>query len=114
LPKEYRDELKHLHKEVASIVADEAEQRVPVQSGRLKGSIRPLGSQKQGRVAAGKKSVPYAGPIHFGWPRRNITPQPFLTDALDRRKNEVLDTWLDLQEQLIDKVWSGIPGQFRR
>ena len=53
-----------------------------------------------GKVRAGMKAVPYAGPIHFGWGRRNITPQPFLYQAIDRRHAEVLDTYLAHLERI--------------
>ena len=33
------------------------------------------------RVSVGRATVPYAGAIHWGWPARNISAQPFLTDA---------------------------------
>lgn len=104
-PKEYRRELATIHKKVVRPVAAEARTLVPRRSGRLAGSIRPLGSQTGGRVAAGGRAVPYAGPIHFGWPARNIRAQPFLTDALDRRHDEVLTIWVREQDRLIDKVW---------
>ncbi len=104
LPKEYRREQAKIHKKVVRPVAKEAKTLVPRRSGDLAGTIRALGSQAAGRVAAGKKSVPYAGPIHFGWPARNIKAQPFLTDALERRQNDVLKVWLVEQDRLIDKV----------
>ena len=44
-------------------------------------------------VRAGFARVPYAGPIHFGWRKRNIQPQPFLYEALDKRRNEVFDRY---------------------
>jgi hypothetical protein len=84
----------------ATIVADEAKSLVPVVSGRLRDSIRAAMVQSGGKVRAGVKAVPYAGPIHFGWGRRNITPQPFLYQAIDRRHAEVLDTYLAHLERI--------------
>lgn len=84
----------------ATIVADEAKSLVPVVSGRLRDSIRAAMVQSGGKVRAGVKAVPYAGPIHFGWGRRNITPQPFLYQAIDRRHGEVLDTYLAHLERI--------------
>ena len=51
---------------VAEQVADEAATRVPVRSGGLKASIRPLSTQSEGRVVMGRARVPYAGWIEFG------------------------------------------------
>lgn len=84
----------------ATIVADEAKTIVPVLTGRLRDTIRAALIESGGKVRAGIKSVPYAGPIHFGWGRRNITPQPFLYSAIDSRRDEVLDTYLAHLEHL--------------
>ncbi len=105
LPKEYRRELAAIHKKAVKPVVDTAKVIAPRRSGRLAGSIRALGSQTQGQVAVGKKSVPYAGVIHYGWAERNIAAQPFLEDALDRRQNAVLVIWVKNQNRLLDKVW---------
>lgn len=79
------------HKASAEIVAYEAQTRVPVLWGLLLETIRPGGTQRYGVVRAGKSAVPYAGPIHFGWPARNIAPNTFLYDAADARVDEVTD-----------------------
>ncbi len=105
LPKEYRRELATIHKKAVKPVVDTAKQIAPHRSGRLAGSIRALGSQTMGQVAVGKKTVPYAGVIHYGWPARNIAAQPFLEEALSRRQTQVLNIWLKNQDRLIDKVW---------
>lgn len=97
-------ELKAAHKEAAEVVAYEAQTIVPVKSGRLLESIRSAGTQSAGIVRAGKASVPYAGPIHFGWRRRNIEPNPFLYDAADARVDEVRDTYMAAVETVIDKI----------
>lgn len=85
-----KSELKTIHGDAASIVKQDALGRVPVKSGRLRESIRSSGTQKAGVVRAGFARVPYAGPIHFGWRKRNISPQPFLYDAKDARRDEVV------------------------
>jgi hypothetical protein len=94
-----------IHKRVVGPVADLAESRAPRRRGRLAGSVRALGSQKAGVVAAGRRAVPYAGPIHYGWPGHNITPQPFLTDALEAREGAVVDLYHEEIERFIDSVW---------
>jgi len=72
-------------------VAKEARTIVPVRSGRLQKSIK---SSATGRGAAVRSGLKYSGPIHFGWGRRNIHPQPFLYTAADRRVDEVVDQYL--------------------
>ena len=96
-------DLKAAHKDAAEVVEKRATQLVPRRSGRLAGSIRSTGQAATGVVRAGRAAVPYAGPIHFGWPRRNIAPQPFLYDALDDRRTEVIDVYADRLRKLIDR-----------
>jgi hypothetical protein len=99
--KSARGELKALNLEAATLVKRSADGLVPVRSGRLKASVRAAASQKTARVRAGFQRVPYAGPIHFGWPARRISPQPFLYDALDRRRAEVVRVYDDGLSKLI-------------
>lgn len=86
----------------SKIVVKEAQRIVPTRSGKLKQSIRNRKVVSGAKVIAGKKAVPYAGVIHFGWATRNIRPQPFLYDAADNRVNEVMDTYLDQ----VYKIWN--------
>jgi hypothetical protein len=83
-------DLTAVNRDAAGLVASRAMSRAPVRSGRLKKSIRAGASKSRGYVAAGRKLVPYAGPIHFGWHRRHIVPNPFIYEALDERHDEVV------------------------
>lgn len=87
------DDLKDLHRVAAEPVADEARTIVPVLDGGLRASIRQDRRAKGAAVLAGGARIPYAGVIHFGWPARNIEPDPFLYDAADRRADEVRDRY---------------------
>ena len=87
---ELKKQLRLANKEAAQVVADQAKVEVPRRSGRLARSIGTQASQTSAFVKAGTAArVPYAGPIHFGWPKRNIRPQPFLYEAMDKRIGEV-------------------------
>jgi hypothetical protein len=112
------DDLKKAHAAAAKIVEDAARPNVPVSSGTtsvvsgtrywapgpsnsgaFRATLRSSGQRRGGYVRAGKKLVPYAGPVHFGWPNRPdpakgwrggpIRPNPFLYDALDKRREQV-------------------------
>lgn len=96
-------DLKAAHAESAEVVERRAEQLVPRVSGLLESTIRSAGQAAGGVVRAGRASVPYAGPIHFGWAARNIEPQPFLYDALDDRRREVVEVYEDRVGKLIRK-----------
>lgn len=87
------DDLKAANSSAAKIVENAAAPLVPRRTGRLRMSLRSSGTQRAGVVRAGKASVPYAGPIHFGWRKRNIRPQPFIYEAADRRRSEVLEAY---------------------
>lgn len=116
------DQIKKAHLEAAKIVETAAKPLTPTHgatsvisgkpywyggprhaSGNLRKTLRSAGTQRGGFVRAGYKSVPYAGPIHFGWPSRPnpdkgwaggpIAPNPFLYDALDKRREEVADAF---------------------
>lgn len=94
------NDLKATHKRAAEIVATQAKFLVPERTGRLKATIRASGTQRAAFVRAGTARVPYAAPIHFGWPSRPnkgrgwrggpIRPQPFIYDAMDKRIGEVV------------------------
>lgn len=84
-----RKALKESHKEAAGRVAPKARKKAPRQSGRLARSVRPLGSVTKAQVAAGGARAPHAGPIHYGWPKRNIRKQTFLADAVAEEYDDI-------------------------
>lgn len=88
-----RGDLKAVHAVGARLVEDQSRHEVPVQSGTLRDTLRSSGTQTKGIVRAGYASVPYAGPIHFGWAARGIAPQPFIYEAMDERRQEVIDAY---------------------
>ena len=94
------DDLKVAGRVAADIVAGEARSLVPVRSGALLATIRPAGQVGNTVVRAGTALVPYAPIIHFGSAARNISPRPFLYDAIDRRQQEVVDAYADQVHKL--------------
>jgi hypothetical protein len=75
---------------------------VPVRTGRLRNSIK-LSSTTKGIVikAGNERNVPYANPIHWGWFRRNIKPQPFFIKALGYTRQEVYENYYRAVDDLI-------------
>ena len=92
------------NKEAAKAVEHTARGLVPVRSGDLRATLRSAGNAKGGVVLAGKARVKYAGPIHFGWFKRGIRPQPFMFQALDRRAGEIEDIYLRRLDELLEMV----------
>jgi hypothetical protein len=92
-----------VNKTIADAVLGDAKNYVPVATGALLGTLRAAATKTSARVKAGYKSVPYAGPIHFGWPARFIKPQPFFYDAIDKRRGEIRERYEKLVADLIKK-----------
>ena len=97
------DDLKAVNMEGVDVVLAEALTRVPVRSGRLYETVRGSATKTRGTIRAGFKKVPHAGPVHFGWPARNIEPNLFLYDAIDERRDEVIAVYKDNIDKLMKK-----------
>lgn len=62
--------LKGVNREAADIALRSVLPLVPVgNTGHLKQSVRVRATMKAGVIRAGRKTVPYAGVINYGWPR---------------------------------------------
>ena len=75
----------------AGVVHKVAYDQAPERSGDLKRSMKYGGSRLSSWVRAGHRSnrddrgrVPYAGPIHWGWRKRNIKPNEWYVRALKK------------------------------
>lgn len=111
LAEDSREDMKETHRKAGEIVAAAAKPLAPVLTGRLSATIQSSPTKYQGRVRIGRgASVPYAGPIHFGWPARRIAPQPFVYDALDSRREEVKQQYEQRMNELITRHQLA-PGQ---
>jgi hypothetical protein len=106
-----RDTLKAIRQanlDAAKKVAEGAKLEVPVRSGKLQRSIAARATQRAGSVKAGSPvRVPYAGPIHFGWLRHHIRPNPFLYRAVDKRIGEVFEAYQRQIEKVIERFNRG-------
>ena len=102
LDDEAKDAFKEAGLRVGRLVAERGRQEAPVRSGALQRTIRPAATRRGAKVRAGGARVPYAGPIHFGWRRRNIQPNQFLYRAVDKSVDEALDMYLED----IYKIWN--------
>ena len=98
-----KTEFLETNKQVAEIVINETKKYVPILSGSLAAAIRNASTKKSAKVRAGNAAVPYAGPIHFGWPARSIKPNTFLYEAIDARKDEVTNRYAALVSDLVVK-----------
>jgi hypothetical protein len=100
-------ELKKLNKEAAEVVATVAGNTAPVRTGRLGRSARAGATKKAGIVRIGNNTTtPYANPIQWGWPARNIQPTHFATDAA--KSTEPL--WVRNYNRGIDRILGRVQG----
>lgn len=99
-------ELKDAHARAGEIVAGEAAAIAPRRSGALAGTIRAARQVRRAQVVAGRASVPYAAPIHWGWPARNIVAQPFLSDAAQSTETR----WVDQYRKDVETALSNVRG----
>lgn len=99
-------DLKAVNRKAADLVVPAAQSQVPVRSGRLAKTIRAGATQKAGVIRAGRASVPYAGPIHWGWPGHHIKPHPYLADAAKATG----PAWVNLYETEIKRIIEQVQG----
>lgn len=79
------------NREAADLVLASAQP--PRRTGRLAGSLHVDAASADAAVVV--SDLPYAGVIHNGWPARQITAKPFLTDALATTEPQVIDVYAE-------------------
>ena len=100
------EDLKHVHATVARYVALRAAAMAPRRSGRLAGSVRGNQAKTSAAVRAGGARVPYANPIHWGWPRRHIAANEFLVNAAHTTE----PTWTKFYLREVERIVSHVHG----
>lgn len=104
---EIKKELKELHKKKAGEIAPVASVLAPYDTGRLSRSVKAGATAQGGTIRAGGASVPYAPPIHWGWPAHGIKAQRFIVWALGKisrdSKGGYEGEYLDAMMEIIQK-----------
>ena len=102
-----KEAVKDAGKESGELVANEARSLAPVRTGNLRNSIR-VGATARGKITVlagnnrtSKSAVPYANPIHWGWFKKHIRPQPFFVRALGYTRSEIYNNYFKQMEKLI-------------
>lgn len=99
-------ELKRAHEAAGRIAVPASRGAAPVATGRLAGSVRAGVAAASLTIRAGGAAVPYAGPIHWGWSKRNIKANPFIVRAVDRRRDAMVAAY----EHGVDRILARIRG----
>jgi len=98
-------DLKDANRAAGETVASEASVRAPRgRTGKLAASVRAARQARRARVMVGSARVPYAGPIHWGWPARGIAAQPFAATAAQATEPRWRAAYLDAVQRALDKV----------
>lgn len=86
-------DLTNVNRRAAEVVLPAARARIRNRTGTLAASGRVTASRTRSAVVFGGRAVPYAGPIHFGWPAHNIEANPFAWEGADDRKGQVAELY---------------------
>jgi hypothetical protein len=103
---ESTEDLKEANAAVAALVATAAAVRAPQRTGRLASSGRGNRAVGRATVTFGGAAVPYAGPVHWGWPAHGIEPHTFIPDAAQATE----PVWLELYVQGVNRALEPIAG----
>lgn len=103
-------DLKDAHATVARMVEVAAEPRTPRDSGELADTMRSSGTARAAIVRAGNARHPYAGPVHWGWPGRNIHAQPWIDETAEAGMPVWADQYMTALDHIIRAV-EGAPGR---
>jgi hypothetical protein len=100
-------ELKTEHRWVANYVQGRAGPAAPRRTGALAATGRASGTNTSSIVRYGTaRRVPYAAPIHYGWPARHIRPQEWVINAALRSE----PVWLAHFNETIRALVERTPG----
>ena len=97
-------DLKAAHTEAARIAAAAGSSSAPRVTGALAASVRGSGTKTAAVIRAGKASVPYAAPIHWGWFAKHIKPNPWLSRATQSTEPTWTAVYMNAINQAIEKV----------
>jgi hypothetical protein len=104
---ESTEDLKSANAAVASLVARAAAPRAPRATGRLAGSGRGNRAVGRATVSFGGATVPYAGPIHWGWPARGIPEHAFIPEAAQATEAQ----WVALYTADVERALQPLYGR---
>lgn len=98
------DELRDLtdvNTQAGDYIRARAAANAPRRTGRLASSLTVHVDKAAVTV---ESDLIYANPIHWGWPARNISAQPFLADAVEVTSSTVVDMYDTNNERVLERV----------
>lgn len=100
-------DLTRLHRRVGQIILPRAKALAPVgpeAGGHISNTIRATAAQSHSTIRAGGKTRPYGPPIHWGWRRRGITANPWITAAAQDTEPQWSHEFMNGIEKLLDQI----------
>lgn len=97
-------DLERAFRAIGGEVKRDATNLAPKVSGLLAGNVRAGAAKTKATVYVGGARVPYAGPINFGWPARNIEAALFMQGAADNKADRAAETITNEINHLIRSV----------
>lgn len=97
------EDLKGAFGPIAAEGAELAAGFAPKRTGRLAGTVRGNRAKNKAVVTAGRGRVKYAGPINYGWRRRNIDPARFMQRADEAMRPIALEKLEDEINRAIER-----------
>ena len=92
-----------IHKHVAEYIVPRAQAITPRRSGDLAASITARATITRARIVA---TMPYAAPIHWGWPTHHIDPTYYVVNAAEASEPGWLEIYINGVQDLIDRAVS--------
>ena len=86
--------------------ADDAVKALERTTTKAAASLRTGATRRAGVIRAGRKAVPYAGPINYGWPAHHISPRLFVNTGVAQSEPQ----WQRLYLDFINRTLSQIQG----
>jgi len=90
-----------LNKELSTTLSQKASAMAPKLTGALASSVIGNPSAEKAQILAGSAAVPYAGVQEYGWPERNIRPQPYLNPAVNDNMGYIIEKYNDSIQKAI-------------
>lgn len=97
-------DLKAAHGAAGAIVLPRAKTSAPRRSGALAGNVRASAGATALTLRAGGARVPYAGPIHWGWRKRNIAAQPFIAEAVSDTQPAIVRVYEAAVNRIVNRI----------
>ena len=97
-------DLKKANASVAAMIVTRSRSGAPIATGALAASVRGTGQAGAAMLRAGRASVPYANPIHWGWPARHIPARPWLWNTVQDRQADIVEVYQSAVQLLLDAI----------